>query len=89
MPTLTDIESLIKSQKVRAFDIYALGPFMMWYSVRSKEMPRWPRRALFISGFMTMLYNYENYKKVKNWIETEGADAIKHPLEAFREAATI
>lgn len=85
MPTFADIESLIKSQKVRAFDIYALGPFMMWYAVRSKEMGRWPRRALFISGFMTMLYNYENYKKVKTWMETEGADALRNPLQALSE----
>lgn len=82
-----ELEKLLKSQKVRAFDVYALGPFMMWYAVKSKGMPRWPRRALFISGFMTMVYNYENYKKVKAWLETEGkdfaTDAMHNPLEAL------
>lgn len=89
MPTFADIESLIKSQKVRAFDIYALGPFMMWYSVKSKGMGRWPRRALFISGFMTMLYNYENYKKVKTWLETEGLNAAKDPLTALSKLTPV
>jgi hypothetical protein len=87
--TLAEMESLIKSQKVRAFDIYVLGPFMMWYSVKSKGMSAWPRRALFISGFMTTLYNYENYKKVKTWVETEGASALKNPLEALSQYTAV
>ncbi len=68
-----DIESLIKSQKVRAFDIYALGPFMIWFALASKKKPmaRWPRKILFVSGVMTMVYNYQNYKKIaeelKQW----------------------
>lgn len=84
----TDFERLLKSQKVRAFDVYALGPFMMWYAVKSKGMGNWPRRALFISGFMTMVYNYENYKKVKTWLETEGKEALQNPLEALKTVAT-
>jgi hypothetical protein len=86
--TLSELDRVLKSQKVRAFDVYALGPFMMWYSVKSKGMGRWPRRALFISGFMTMLYNYENYKKVKAWLETEGKTALKNPLEALSQHVT-
>lgn len=82
MPTLDELDSILKSQKVRAFDVYALGPFMMWYAVRSKGMGPWSRRALFISGFMTMVYNYENYKRMKAWLETEGKDAAASALEA-------
>jgi len=89
MPTLLEIEALVKSQKVRAFDVYALGPFMMWYSVKSKGMGRWPRRALFISGLMTMVYNYENYKKVQAWIRTQGPDALANPLDALKSLTVV
>lgn len=80
-----DLEALIRAQKVRAFDIYVLGPFMMWYSVRSTGMAAWPRRALFISGFMTMLYNYESYKKAKDWLVSEGPTVLRNPLQALAE----
>lgn len=84
-----ELESIIKSQKVRTFDIYVLGPFMMWYSVKSKGMGRWPRRALFISGFMTTLYNYDSYKKAKLWLETEGKDALQNPLVALSRYSKV
>lgn len=62
---LSDIDTLAKSQPVRLFDVYALGPFMMWYATKTPKMGRWPRRALFVSGFMTVLYNWQNYRNIK------------------------
>jgi len=63
--SLDSIDTLAKSQPVRLFDIYALGPFMMWYAYKTKNVGRWPRRALFISGFMTVLYNWQHYRNIK------------------------
>jgi len=65
----------MKGQKVRAFDVYALGPFMIWYAWKSKGVGSWPRRALFISGVMTIYYNWENYKKVKAVLEAQLSNA--------------
>jgi hypothetical protein len=62
---LSTIDNLAKSQPVRLFDIYALGPFMMWYAYKTPVMGRWPRRALFISGFMTVIYNWQNYRNIE------------------------
>jgi hypothetical protein len=74
---------LIQGQKVRAFDMYALGPFMLWYAYKSKGMGAWPRRALFVSGVMTIYYNLDNYRKVKAVIESEfaqGQDPSQIPI---------
>lgn len=71
MLTFDDIEALLKSQKVRAFDIYALGPFMVWYSVKSKGVSPWAKRALFVSGIMTVVYNYQNYKKAQELLKAK------------------
>lgn len=76
MTTLSEIDAMLKSQKVRAFDIYALGPFMIWYAMKSKGVNPWAKRALFASGVMTIVYNWTNYRKaqailteeVKQWM---------------------
>jgi len=76
---LRDLEPYIKSQPMRLFDIYALGPFLMWYAYKTRDMGRWPRRALFISGFMTILYNYDHYKNIKAEMEARLAE-VKNVL---------
>ncbi len=65
MPTMADIDALLASQKVRAFDVYALGPFLMWYATKSKGMGSWPRRALFVAGFYTVVYNWKRYREAQ------------------------
>lgn len=66
--TLAELDATLKSQKVRAFDVYALGPFMLWYAMKSKGMGSWPRRTLFVAGVMTIVYNWGNYRKVQESI---------------------
>ena len=77
MDILDNLETAMKSQKVRFFDIYALGPFMLWYSWKSKGMGSWPRRVLFVSGVYTVLYNLKNYR------------SIKADLEVYRESVGV
>lgn len=60
-----DIDALLKEQKVRAFDIYALGPFLIWYAMRSKSMGRWSRRTLFVAGVYTVIYNWKAYRALE------------------------
>ena len=56
------IEELFsKSQEVRIIDILFLGPFMIWYGIKSKEMPMWARTTMVISGILTIWYNWRNY----------------------------
>lgn len=71
--TAPNLEDYIKSQKVRVFDMFALGPFMMWYAMKSggKIMNNWPRRVLFVSGVMTIVYNWNNYRNIRPILEAK------------------
>jgi len=50
-----------KGQVTRLWDVYLLGPFMIWFGVSGTCMPMWARVAMGISGFYTMAYNGRNY----------------------------
>jgi len=54
-----------KSQVVRLVDVFALGPFMVWYAYRSNKEPGWARAVLAFSGVLTSVYNGANYLKVR------------------------
>jgi hypothetical protein len=54
-----------KTQEVRLLDVFALGPFMMWYALRSENEPNWARMMLAFSGLMTSVYNGANYLRIK------------------------
>lgn len=68
MLTADDIDKALASQTPRAFDVYALGPFMVWYALKSKGVGSWPRRALFIAGIYTTIYNYRKYKEAQAFL---------------------
>jgi hypothetical protein len=55
----------MNSQNVRLIDVFALGPLMMWYAVRTSGMPEWARTALFASGALTVVYNGANWLAVE------------------------
>ncbi len=56
----------IANQKVRAFDVYALGPFLIYAAFASRKgaLSRWPRRILFSAGVFAIIYNFSQYKKL-------------------------
>ena len=51
-------------QAARMVDVFLLGPFMMWYAVRTTQAPDWARFVLAASGLMTMGFNLRNYALV-------------------------
>lgn len=51
----------MKTQTIRLIDVFVLGPFMVWYAVRSTRMPTVARAALAATGVATSLYNGRNY----------------------------
>ena len=55
-----------KSQMVRLVDVFALGPFMVWYAMQSKKEPNWARAVLAFSGVLTSVYNGTNYIRIRN-----------------------
>lgn len=67
MAPMTTLEAALENQKPRLFDMFALGPFMLWYALKSgkRTMGPWSRRALFVSGAMTIVYNWKNYQNIQ------------------------
>ena len=53
----------MKSQQVRLFDIWVLGPAMM-YIASARRLSQLQRVALFAAGAGTILYNWRNYAEL-------------------------
>jgi hypothetical protein len=73
---MPDLDALFASQKVRAFDTYALGPFMVWYASKSKGMEAWPRRALFVAGIYTTIYNWKKYREAQAFLTAKAQELL-------------
>lgn len=67
--TLNEVDKLAASQKVRLFDIYALGPLLLYAATRRAPLGRWTRRTLFVAGIMTIVYNWKRYRTIKQDME--------------------
>lgn len=68
---LSNADDLVKSQPTRLFDIYALGPLLIYAGLTGKKgLGKWTRRAVFTSGVFVMIYNYARYKNVKSELES-------------------
>ena len=50
-----------KGQGTRLMDVFALGPFMVWFAIGAKNMPNWSRWLMGVSGTGTIIYNLYNY----------------------------
>jgi len=61
---ISDLEASIEKIERRPFDRYALGPFMIWYGLKSKTMGRWPRRAMVAGGIFQLIYAWREYRKL-------------------------
>lgn len=66
---LTALDTLAASQKVRLFDVYALGPVLLYAATRKAPLGRWTKRALFTAGIMTIVYNWSKYRTIKQDLE--------------------
>lgn len=60
LPAIEKPEKPIKPQWVRNFDVFILGPFMVYAGTR-KTLPKWARILLIASGVLTSWYNQRNY----------------------------
>ena len=54
----------MKAQPVRLLDVFVFGPFMIWAATELKSEPA--RVAMLVLGVGTMIYNWENYKRLSN-----------------------
>jgi hypothetical protein len=58
------LKSATDVQNVRMFDVFVLGPLMI-YTATQKSLPFWLRMTLLFFGITTILYNADNYIKNK------------------------
>lgn len=66
---LTEMDTLAATQRVRLFDIYALGPVLLYAATRKRPLGRWTKRTLFVAGIMTIVYNWSKYRTIKTDLE--------------------
>lgn len=52
-----------KTQAVRLFDVFVLGPFMVWASGRL-DAPAGARAFLLLSGVATIVFNGLNFLRI-------------------------
>lgn len=53
----------MKAQNVRLFDVFVLGPAMIWAGYKLAQKPI--GKFLSIAGLGTIAYNWENYQRIK------------------------
>lgn len=58
------IENTIESLPVRGFDKYFLGPFLIWYGLKSKNMKKLPRRIIVTAGVWQIIYHWRDYRNI-------------------------
>jgi hypothetical protein len=49
------------AQPVRVFDVFVLGPFMVWAGAKARDLPTWARGGLIVSGIATSIFNGVHY----------------------------
>ena len=54
-----------KSQAIRLMDVYALGPFMVWFGVKAKDVPEAARLVMIVAGLGTIALNGVNYLRLR------------------------
>lgn len=67
---LQEADALAAAQRVRLFDVYALGPVLLYAATRKAPLGRWTKRTLFVAGIMTIVYNWSKYRTMKTDLET-------------------
>lgn len=75
--TIKDIQLFSKPQALRLWDVFFLGPFLIYAGTRKSGFHPIVKKGLIISGVMTMAYNGSNYilnekRKASGTVVTKG-----------------
>jgi hypothetical protein len=82
---LLSLESGIEKLERRPIDRYLLGPFLIWYGLRSRSMGRWPRRVLIAGGIYQVIYAWRDYRKLLGAAKDKGAGGV---LDTIKNGTT-
>ena len=61
---LREIERRIENVPKRPFDTYILPPFLIWYGIKSKNMPILARRMVVTAGIYGLYYSWRQYRTI-------------------------
>jgi len=61
---LDSIEKGLENVALRPFDMYVLGPFLIWYGLKSKSMPPLARKFVVTAGIWQLFYNWRKYREI-------------------------
>lgn len=71
----------MKPQNVRLWDIFVIGPVLMYTGLQYTDLPDPLRAFLFGSGLGTTLYNGYNYMRAQEEINRQQAIVCPQPLK--------
>lgn len=60
----SEFDKQVSQVQPRFIDTYVLPGFLIWYAIKSTQMPKRARRILFISGVYAGYRSYGEYKRV-------------------------
>jgi hypothetical protein len=80
-----DIEDSLSNLSKRPFDAYILGPFLIWYGLKSKGMNKFPRKMLVAAGIWQLYYNWHHYRSLPENIK----EAPQHLLTIVSNAQVM
>jgi len=58
------VKDSFKEIKKRPFDRFVLGPFLIWYGLKSEKMGKFSRTIIISSGLYQTLFSLDDYKAV-------------------------
>ena len=70
------LETQIEKLKKRPFDLYVVGPFMVWYGLRSKKMPKIARRMLVTAGLFQIGYAWKSYRELPGAVASKVKEVV-------------
>lgn len=76
---MNDVWIHTKTQDLRVVDVFALGPFMVWFGVAARGVPEWARLAMVVSGIATITYNGANWLAYRDYLERTQSAAPETP----------
>jgi len=69
---MDNIPEIGKPQVVRLWDVFFLGPFLVWGGMYRSRLPKPARAIMVVSGVLTIWYNGRNYLRYKDSLSKAG-----------------
>ncbi len=74
---LKSTEDAISKVEHRPFDRFILGPFLIWYGLKSKNMPKLARKMIVSGGIYQMVYAWNEYRKLYGAVKSSPTNVLQ------------